>query len=488
MTASKFKLRRLCHKPVRIAGGRPSSSYYLVSAQGDGIFNLDPHHSGPAVLLRLFVPSLHHSTSRKVSNHPEGFCSHQVQASVWEGLIRPALRPSLRSCKSAETLVPAFRAHRNRWRNTFRGDSPSRLALTDHPKVSPTISGTSTLSTHSFNGLWGALNAPPQVFAKNACLDAPCQLIANNTFPEAERVHLARLLSSGLHDVALPTIRVCLELVNLTLPIPRLIQRIHLSDAALGDTPLCTHFSNFLCEDLKVKPEEVVLRVVGVVAYDELKSLYIGGPHAWKSIGQPTSGDMLLAMISVLVRLPTRLGQDPASRRRAHRRRGGHSPRCLDLTSCLRCRCAARTGLGLKACCAVWYRLRTRRMRFPPGYAAAAARGRSRGFVIATVRARGKGENEGEGGGGRPDGDSYMEDDATPGSASVPRSVFRTTHIRVGVDEYLIRTTREPSDDLSVSALLAYVNARHGQAHARIGGAGSIAHFYSCSESRLDFD
>ncbi|KAJ7218353.1 hypothetical protein GGX14DRAFT_560687 [Mycena pura] len=334
-------------------------------------------------------------------------------------------------------------------------------------------------------GYQSSLNAPPQVFAKNACLDAPCQLIANNTFPEAERVHLARLLSSGLHDVALPTIRVCLELVNLTLPIPRLIQRIHLSDAAPGDTPLCTHFSNFLCEDLKVKSEEVVLRVVGVVAYDELKSLYIGGPRAWKSIGQPTSGDMLLAMMSVL--LPP-------------------LPPCRASVDEDEAQSEEGTGLGLKARRAAWYRLRTRRMRFPPGYAAAAARGRSRGFVIATVRARGKGESEGEGGGGQPDGDSYMKDDATPGSASWrvrvhdpasrdawpggPRSVFRTTHIRVGVDEYLIRTTREPSDDLSVSALLA---------------AGSIAHFYSCKSpsclgarslpshyyhlgSRLDFD
>ncbi|KAJ7189878.1 hypothetical protein GGX14DRAFT_701934 [Mycena pura] len=40
---------------VGIAGGRPSSSYYFVGAQGDGLFYLDPHHSRPAVPPRPFV-------------------------------------------------------------------------------------------------------------------------------------------------------------------------------------------------------------------------------------------------------------------------------------------------------------------------------------------------------------------------------------------------------------------------------------------------
>ncbi|KAJ7224495.1 hypothetical protein GGX14DRAFT_351458 [Mycena pura] len=39
---------------VGIAGGRPSSSYYFVGAQGDGLFYLDPHHSRPA--LPLYPP------------------------------------------------------------------------------------------------------------------------------------------------------------------------------------------------------------------------------------------------------------------------------------------------------------------------------------------------------------------------------------------------------------------------------------------------
>ncbi|KAJ7205872.1 hypothetical protein C8J57DRAFT_1734527 [Mycena rebaudengoi] len=34
---------------VGIAGGRPSSSYYFVGVQGDGLFYLDPHHSRPAI-------------------------------------------------------------------------------------------------------------------------------------------------------------------------------------------------------------------------------------------------------------------------------------------------------------------------------------------------------------------------------------------------------------------------------------------------------
>ncbi|KAJ6542257.1 hypothetical protein B0H10DRAFT_2448185 [Mycena sp. CBHHK59/15] len=37
---------------VGIAGGRPSSSYYFVGVQGDGLFYLDPHHSRPAVPMR----------------------------------------------------------------------------------------------------------------------------------------------------------------------------------------------------------------------------------------------------------------------------------------------------------------------------------------------------------------------------------------------------------------------------------------------------
>ncbi|KAJ7050562.1 hypothetical protein C8F01DRAFT_1178815 [Mycena amicta] len=39
-----------------IAGGRPSSSYYFVGAQGDGLFYLDPHHSRPAVPVRSPPP------------------------------------------------------------------------------------------------------------------------------------------------------------------------------------------------------------------------------------------------------------------------------------------------------------------------------------------------------------------------------------------------------------------------------------------------
>ncbi|KAJ7199362.1 hypothetical protein GGX14DRAFT_661801 [Mycena pura] len=40
---------------VGIAGGRPSSSYYFVSAQGDGLFYLGSHHSRPAVPPRPFL-------------------------------------------------------------------------------------------------------------------------------------------------------------------------------------------------------------------------------------------------------------------------------------------------------------------------------------------------------------------------------------------------------------------------------------------------
>jgi cysteine protease ATG4 len=40
---------------VGIAGGRPSSSYYFIGVQGDGLFYLDPHHSRPAIPLRPFI-------------------------------------------------------------------------------------------------------------------------------------------------------------------------------------------------------------------------------------------------------------------------------------------------------------------------------------------------------------------------------------------------------------------------------------------------
>ncbi|KAF7325237.1 hypothetical protein MKEN_00568200 [Mycena kentingensis (nom. inval.)] len=40
---------------VGIAGGRPSSSYYFVGVQGDGLFYLDPHHSRPTIPLRPYL-------------------------------------------------------------------------------------------------------------------------------------------------------------------------------------------------------------------------------------------------------------------------------------------------------------------------------------------------------------------------------------------------------------------------------------------------
>ncbi|KAJ6491180.1 hypothetical protein C8R45DRAFT_1213193 [Mycena sanguinolenta] len=59
---------------VGIAGGRPSSSYYFVGVQGDGLFYLDPHHSRPAVPLRPLVSegiprSPGHAASPSSSSH-----------------------------------------------------------------------------------------------------------------------------------------------------------------------------------------------------------------------------------------------------------------------------------------------------------------------------------------------------------------------------------------------------------------------------------
>ena len=43
---------------VGIAGGRPSSSYYFVGAQGDSLFYIDPHHAKPAVKSVAIADSL----------------------------------------------------------------------------------------------------------------------------------------------------------------------------------------------------------------------------------------------------------------------------------------------------------------------------------------------------------------------------------------------------------------------------------------------
>ncbi|KAJ7205880.1 hypothetical protein C8J57DRAFT_1404949 [Mycena rebaudengoi] len=70
---------------VGIAGGRPSSSYYFVGVQGDGLFYLDPHHSRPAVPLRPPpTPSAHFASS---TSEPPG-----SRAGSLEPRARPARR------------------------------------------------------------------------------------------------------------------------------------------------------------------------------------------------------------------------------------------------------------------------------------------------------------------------------------------------------------------------------------------------------------
>ncbi|KAJ7633993.1 peptidase family C54-domain-containing protein [Mycena rosella] len=57
-----IKLLYTFPQSVGIAGGRPSSSYYFVGVQENGLFYLDPHHSRPAVPLRPFIPDTHNAT------------------------------------------------------------------------------------------------------------------------------------------------------------------------------------------------------------------------------------------------------------------------------------------------------------------------------------------------------------------------------------------------------------------------------------------
>ncbi|KAJ6591835.1 hypothetical protein DFH09DRAFT_1138042 [Mycena vulgaris] len=55
---------------VGIAGGRPSSSYYFVGSQAEGLFYLDPHHSRPAVPLR---PPARTTTDRDMDDAAEQY-------------------------------------------------------------------------------------------------------------------------------------------------------------------------------------------------------------------------------------------------------------------------------------------------------------------------------------------------------------------------------------------------------------------------------
>ncbi|KAJ7215051.1 hypothetical protein GGX14DRAFT_696581 [Mycena pura] len=133
----------------------------------------------------------------------------------------------------------------------------------------------------------------------------------------------------------------------------------------------------------------------------------------------------------------------------------------------------------------------------PAGYAAAAApaawpKPKPKLAAAADGHGHGHGESErdgdgdGEGDDVDADGDSYMEDDAAPASANgnarvppTPSGASASAILRRAMPagladldspsgrrgfvwasvEYLFRTTHEASDDLSVSALLAYVNA-----------------------------
>ncbi|KAJ6522191.1 hypothetical protein DFH09DRAFT_1251014 [Mycena vulgaris] len=68
-----IKLLYTFPQSVGIAGGRPSSSYYFVGVQGDGLFYLDPHHSRPAVPLRPFIPGSHPTHEERRSLSPEAY-------------------------------------------------------------------------------------------------------------------------------------------------------------------------------------------------------------------------------------------------------------------------------------------------------------------------------------------------------------------------------------------------------------------------------
>ncbi|KAJ7433638.1 hypothetical protein B0H11DRAFT_757814 [Mycena galericulata] len=82
-----IKLLYTFPQSIGIAGGRPSSSYYFVGVQGDGLFYLDPHHSRPAVPLRPFVPPP--STTRNGTSAPDTRRSLSPEAHARGGSMSP---------------------------------------------------------------------------------------------------------------------------------------------------------------------------------------------------------------------------------------------------------------------------------------------------------------------------------------------------------------------------------------------------------------
>ncbi|KAF7368158.1 hypothetical protein MVEN_00134800 [Mycena venus] len=71
-----IKLLYTFPQSVGIAGGRPSSSYYFVGVQGDGLFYLDPHHSRPAVPLRWLAAEPAPSIPRPPASPSHGHHSY----------------------------------------------------------------------------------------------------------------------------------------------------------------------------------------------------------------------------------------------------------------------------------------------------------------------------------------------------------------------------------------------------------------------------
>ncbi|KAJ7864538.1 hypothetical protein B0H13DRAFT_2353643 [Mycena leptocephala] len=76
---------------VGIAVGRPSSSYYFVGVQDDGLFCLDPHHSRPTVPLRPFAAEPAPSIPRPPSSSSHGHHSHTLTHSHERRSLSPKL-------------------------------------------------------------------------------------------------------------------------------------------------------------------------------------------------------------------------------------------------------------------------------------------------------------------------------------------------------------------------------------------------------------
>ncbi|KAI0033620.1 peptidase C54, partial [Vararia minispora EC-137] len=149
---------------VGIAGGRPSSSYYFVGQQADALFYLDPHHTRPAVPLRMPADGAEAMSMRRdgeamsMRRDGEAMSMHDVSPppsmrsyiSPPHTSPPPSTRPQISSPPSTRPQIsspPLARAHVSSppppGRRTSREPPPPRVG-SPPPRASPLAQQIST--------------------------------------------------------------------------------------------------------------------------------------------------------------------------------------------------------------------------------------------------------------------------------------------------------------------------------------------------------